>query len=63
VVFRLTVYRLEKASSDEPLSQETIIQNLDPKEAQRLSRVRNIGIAVGCANLASMLDANVNRRI
>jgi hypothetical protein len=39
--------RLEKAAADpEALSQDTIIQNLDPKEWQRLSKVRNIGIAV-----------------
>lgn len=37
---------LEKASSDpSTLSQETIVQNLDPLEAVRLSKVRNIGIA------------------
>jgi hypothetical protein len=39
--------RLEKAAADpEALSQDAIIQNLDPKEWQRLSKVRNIGIAV-----------------
>ena len=39
--------RLEKAAADpEALSQDIIIQNLDPKEWQRLSKVRNIGIAV-----------------
>ncbi|KAF2271178.1 elongation factor G, mitochondrial [Lojkania enalia] len=38
--------RLEKAAADpSDLSQETIVANLDPKEAARLSRVRNIGIA------------------
>lgn len=43
--FRLT--RLEKASNKpEELTQEAIIDNLDPKEWERLSRVRNIGIAV-----------------
>lgn len=36
---------LEAAASDN-LSQEAIIENLDPVEAGRLSRVRNIGIAV-----------------
>ncbi|KAF2437147.1 elongation factor G, mitochondrial [Tothia fuscella] len=37
---------LEKATEDpSTLAQETIIENLDPKEAARLSRVRNIGIA------------------
>ncbi|KAK6813326.1 Elongation factor G [Aspergillus parasiticus] len=35
---------LEAAASDN-LSQEAIIENLDPVEAGRLSRVRNIGIA------------------
>ncbi|RDI77572.1 hypothetical protein Vi05172_g12456 [Venturia inaequalis] len=37
---------LEKAAEDPmALAQETIIANLDPKEADRLSKVRNIGIA------------------
>ncbi|KAI9682045.1 MAG: Elongation factor G, mitochondrial [Caeruleum heppii] len=36
---------LEAAVEPEKLAQETIIQNLDPREAERLSRVRNIGIA------------------
>ena len=38
--------RLEQAAAPEDLAQETIIDNLAPEEAQRLSRVRNIGIAV-----------------
>ncbi|KAL3474668.1 P-loop containing nucleoside triphosphate hydrolase protein [Aspergillus californicus] len=33
------------AASPETLSQDAIIENLDPIEAERLSRVRNIGIA------------------
>ncbi|KKK19504.1 hypothetical protein P175DRAFT_0458444 [Aspergillus ochraceoroseus IBT 24754] len=33
------------ASTPESLSQEAIIENLDPVEAERLSRARNIGIA------------------
>ncbi|KAL9135170.1 MAG: hypothetical protein Q9175_003645 [Cornicularia normoerica] len=36
---------LEQAAEPENLAQETIIDNLAPQEAQRLSRVRNIGIA------------------
>ncbi|KAL8824715.1 MAG: hypothetical protein Q9191_004871 [Dirinaria sp. TL-2023a] len=36
---------LEQAAEPENLAQETIIDNLAPEEAQRLSRVRNIGIA------------------
>ncbi|KAF2840517.1 elongation factor G, mitochondrial [Patellaria atrata CBS 101060] len=37
---------MEQASADSSqLTQETIIENLDPKEAARLARVRNIGIA------------------
>ena len=41
------VNSLEQATTDpSTLAQETIIDNLDPKEAARLSRVRNIGIAV-----------------
>ncbi|KAI9374993.1 elongation factor G, mitochondrial [Aspergillus egyptiacus] len=36
---------LEAAATPDSLSQEAIIENLDPVEAQRLSRVRNIGIA------------------
>ena len=38
--------RLEEAAEPENLTQETIIENLAPQEAARLSRVRNIGIAV-----------------
>jgi elongation factor G len=39
---------LEQAQEDpSQLSQETIIQQLDPKEQARLDKVRNIGIAVG----------------
>lgn len=43
----LTDCRLEKAL-EQPgqLSQETIVENLDSKEAARLDKVRNIGIAV-----------------
>ncbi|KAF7505643.1 Elongation factor G, mitochondrial [Endocarpon pusillum] len=37
---------LEEAQAEpESLAQETIIENLDPQEAARLSKVRNIGIA------------------
>jgi len=37
---------LEQAQQDPlELAQETIVQNLDPKEAARLDKVRNIGIA------------------
>ncbi|PVH94950.1 hypothetical protein DM02DRAFT_483249, partial [Periconia macrospinosa] len=37
---------MAKANEDpSTLSQETIVENLDPVEAARLSRVRNIGIA------------------
>ena len=43
--------RLEKAAVPENLAQETIIENLAPQEAQRLSRVRNIGIAVSLLSL------------
>lgn len=39
--------RLEEAQEPETLAQETIIENLNPEEAARLSKVRNIGIAVG----------------
>ncbi len=42
----LTFPRLEEASDPDSLSQETIIENLSGEEAHRLSRVRNIGIAV-----------------
>jgi hypothetical protein len=46
------VKRLEQATEDpSTLAQETIIQNLDPVEAARLDKVRNIGIAV-CRPLA-----------
>ena len=42
------------------MAQETIIQNLDPQEAKRLSKVRNIGIAVSSdvGKLAQGLLAN-----
>lgn len=44
----LTTTRLEEAQAEpETLAQQTIIENLDPREAARLSKVRNIGIAVG----------------
>ena len=44
---RLRNIRQEQAIEDpEALSQETIVAKLDPKEWERLSRVRNIGIAV-----------------
>jgi len=40
-------YSMDQAAADpDSLSQETIIENIDPKEWARLSRVRNIGIAV-----------------
>lgn len=39
--------RLEEAQEPETLSQETIIDNMSSDEWARLSRVRNIGIAVG----------------
>lgn len=40
--------RLESAQQDpSQLSQETIVENLDPAEWARLQKVRNIGIAVG----------------
>lgn len=41
------LFSLEAAASNpDGLSQEAIIDNLDPAEAIRLSRLRNIGIAV-----------------
>jgi hypothetical protein len=42
----LTLARLEQAAEPENLPQEMIIDNLNPQEAARLQRVRNIGIAV-----------------
>jgi hypothetical protein len=47
----LTMHRLEEAHEPEELAQETIIENLDPEEAARLSKVRNIGIAVSITGL------------
>jgi hypothetical protein len=44
------MHRLEEAHEPEELAQETIIENLDPQEAARLSTVRNIGIAVRPSN-------------
>lgn len=41
------LFSLEAAANNpENLTQANIIENLDPAEAARLSRVRNIGIAV-----------------
>ena len=53
--FRANLTRLEQAAEPENLAQETIIQNLAPQEAQRLSRVRNIGIAVSMFGLEEIL--------
>ena len=40
-------HRLKQASADSSnLTQDTIIENLDPVERNRLARIRNIGIAV-----------------
>src|SRR5271154_7192913 len=36
---------VEEEPEPETLSQETVIDNLDPQEAARLAKVRNIGIA------------------
>lgn len=42
-----TIYRLKQAAADpSALTQEAIIDNLDSAERGRLSRLRNIGIAV-----------------
>ena len=41
-------YRLEEAHEPEALAQETIIENMSTEESKRISKVRNIGIAV-CA--------------
>jgi len=49
----MTMHRLEEAHEPEELAQETIIENLDPQEVARLSRVRNIGIAVSRSGLAN----------
>ena len=47
MILCLLCERLEEAQAEpESLAQETIIQNLDPREATRLGKVRNIGIAV-----------------
>jgi len=37
---------LEQAQDPNQLSQDTIVQQLDPQEQARLDKVRNIGIAV-----------------
>lgn len=48
---------MKQASADPTtLSQETIVENLDPVEAARLSRVRNIGIAVSLGLLNTHLQ-------
>ncbi|KAI4195573.1 MAG: hypothetical protein LQ346_003395 [Caloplaca aetnensis] len=41
-----TINSAQQAAEPENLAQETIIDNLAPQEAARLSHVRNIGIAV-----------------
>lgn len=46
------VCRLEEAAEPESLTQEDIVANLSPQEAERLSKVRNIGIAVGSGRTA-----------
>ncbi len=46
------VCRLEEAAEPENLTQEDIVANLSPQEAERLSKVRNIGIAVGSGRTA-----------
>lgn len=48
--------RLEQAARPEDLAQETIIDNLAPQEALRLSRVRNIGIAVSTKTAFDITD-------
>jgi hypothetical protein len=41
------VFRVEQAVAEpEGLSQESIIENMSAEEQERISRVRNIGIAV-----------------
>ena len=58
--------RLEAAAaSPETLTQQSIIDNLDPAEAARLSKVRNIGIAVGAGRrltieIGSILNSPVH---
>jgi len=47
LIFVLCFHSLEAAAaSPDTLSQAAIIDNLDPVEAARLDKVRNIGIAV-----------------
>lgn len=47
----MIIHRLEKAKADpSTLTQDAIVENLDPLEAARLARVRNIGIAVRIHN-------------
>lgn len=66
-VLMLIVRRLEQAQEDpSQLSQERIIQQLDPAEQARLAKVRNIGIAVctrdsSCQTLLTMLGAHRQR--
>ena len=45
-ILTLGLCSLEAAANPEDLAQDTILKNLDPAEAKRLSHVRNIGIAV-----------------
>lgn len=40
------MHRLEEAHEPEALAQETIIENMSTEESKRISKVRNIGIAV-----------------
>lgn len=50
--------RLEQAAEPEKLAQETIISNLTPQESARLSRIRNIGIAVCTGFIATSVASN-----
>lgn len=50
-----------EAAASENLSQEAIIENLDPVEAARLSKVRNIGIAVRGIDQNSNYETTVPR--
>lgn len=58
---------LEKAAEDPmALAQQTIIENLDPREAERLSKVRNIGIAVRepfqCYEWQGLIEVGTHRQ-
>lgn len=56
-MFELTFHRLKQAAANpDELDLNTVISNMDPAEAARLQRVRNIGIAVSSGKRRALLS-------